>query len=218
MMKLFKGEYDAFLCCSLADEYLNGSSDDDELLNELMVQLAPLVGLVARSRISTEVPVESRDAVCVDAWQKAYELCKAGAVIPTDSVDSFTSFMKTTLYRAMIDSMRVSKVEVFDYGSVCIEPEYAQLPTHRQVEARIQLQQVRSIIKAVFDQDCKYVGTEGKACRFMARCLIGLVEQDPMSAQHRFKLTRARTKALLEYSRILVKSTVYSLKSSDESP
>lgn len=211
MMELFKGYYDAHFCCCLADEYQNGCKGDRELLDELLLQIAPLVGMVVKIEIGNQITGSTKDAVCCDALEKAYRLFEDGGV-PTESVRTFTSFMYTSLKRAMIDSLRESNTEIFDYAYHCAEPPMGELPTYRTVESKMQLEQVKDIVRAIFEHDCRYIGNDLCACKFMALCELGIVTADPMAAQYRFRLTRAKTKVLYQYTRVLVKTSLYAIK------
>jgi DNA-directed RNA polymerase specialized sigma24 family protein len=211
MMGLFKGYYDSHLCCCLADEYQTCSNGDRELLDELLRQLAPLAGIVAKLEMGRHLVGTSIDSLCCDALEKAYKLFEDGEV-PTDSARVFTSFMYTSMKRAMIDSLRESNTEIFDYGYQCKEPPLGELPTHRNVDSRLQLEQIKDIVRAIFAHDCRYVGKELCACKFMALCELGLLRADPMTAQYKFRLTRSKAKILHQYTKILVKTSLYAVK------
>lgn len=213
MLAQFDGRYDPYITCHLADEYQNGSKGDRALLTELLLQLSPLVGIVSKLEIGHHIPGDSRDSLCVDALEHVWQLLENGSV-PTDSSRQFTSFLYTTIKRAMIDSLRECAMQVFDFGEICEEPPMGSVSSYKAVDARIQVEQIKEIVRAVFEHDCRFVGKELCACKFMALCMLGHLKQDPMAAQHRFKLTRARAKVLHQYTRIQVKATLYLLKSS----
>lgn len=215
MMQQFDGHYDAHLCCCLADEYQNGCKGDQELLHELLIQISPLVGMVSKLEVSRHIAGESRDSLCVDALAHVWELFESSS-IPTDHIRQFTSFLYTTIKRTMIDSLRDCALQVFDFGAECEDPPYGELPTYKQVDARVQLGQIKLLVKAIFDHDCRFVGKERQACKFMVLCQLGMLNQDPMAAQHRFKLTKLRAKQLHAYARIQVKSLLYLLKDMHE--
>ena len=216
MVRLFEGSYDPVLSCALADEYQNGCKGDRELLQELLLQVAPLVGIVASTEIKQDRLVgESLEGLKCDALTKLFEEFEDGGV-PTDCVRSFTSFLYTSIKRAMIDTIRRSAEKVIEPDELLLESFSGRVPGHREVEARIHLRQLTDLIKSLVENDCRFVGPEKDACCYMALCELGYMSADPMAAQYKFSLTRRRTKALLKYTRVLVKTSLYYYKDLDE--
>lgn len=214
-MKIFRASYDPHLCCSLADEYQNGSKGDRSLLDELLHQIAPLIGMVACMEVQSDnLDGGSLEELQCDALVKAYEMFEDQGV-PTDCERTFTAFMYTSIKRALIDSIRTHSCRKIEVCDVRFETLTARMPSYMDVERRIQVFQVIETIHAMVRHDCRFTGKEQAACYYMAKCELGHLNADPMTAQHRFSLSRKRATQLAKHTRVLVKSSLYFYKDAD---
>ena len=215
-MRYFKGSYDPDLCCALLDEYQTGGRKDRAILQELLLQVAPLIGLVAKYEVRGHVPGETIETLMCDALEKIFEMIECGLCdLPADDPTTLKSFLYTAAKRAMIDTLRMSRQQMFDCWELCYEPHQTRLSSYIDVENRLYLLQIREIAKSLFNHDLRFSGKEREACEYMAMCIMGFTKADPMSAQHRFRLTRGKTKKLLQLTQIRIKTAYYVVRELD---
>lgn len=209
----FEGPYDSFLALSLC-EYHNGHKGDRELLNELLLQTAPLVGIVTKVEIGRSTLDEDIEVLQGEALEACYWLFESGEV-PTVTSKAFTNFLYTKIRWSLIDSIRRSREQIFDYWKISEEPGSKYGKTYEELESEIYIEQVKKIVRSILDHDIRHTGKDKEACKYIALCLLGFLNHDPMSAQFRFKLSRARTSQLIQYTQILVKTTSYAVRDMD---
>lgn len=214
MENQFEGHYDSALACGLGESYQNGNKGDRSLMQELLLQVAPLVGIVSKSTIGSATLNENIDVLRSDALTSCFFLFEAGEV-PTGTSKVFTYFLYTKIRWSFVDSIRRNREQVFDLWKISEEPTTVVGRTYSDVESEIYIEQVKRMVKSILDHDIRHTGKDKEACKYIAMCLLGFFTHDPMSAQFRFRLSRHRTKQLVQYTQILVKSTSYAVRDLD---
>jgi len=205
--------YDPYLAFSLCSAYRE--SKDKEVLEILLKQLVPLIDMVLKSEVRSLVHSEDSEMLKCDALVKVYEVISAFD-IPSESPSGFTSFLYTVIHRSFIDSLRRSKSKVFDIGSISLVPTSGRLRSHKDVEDSIYINQFILLVQSLLEQDIRYTGKERSACVYMSQCMLGINHNDPMSAQHIFRLSKHRCKYLAQYIQILLRSISCWLRELDE--
>jgi len=209
MATLFDGDYDSALSCAVAEEYF--ISGDPSALDTLIPLVAPLINVVLKSYITEHTLNEDPAVLRSDTLSDVFDLL-IGKSVPTTNPKAFTYFLMTRIRWSIHDSIRRSRGQVFDYWKISEDPvslsNYADR-AHQSTEWKIYADQAKSIIKSIIDEDIRFSGKDKKACQYAALCILGLSAQDPLSIQFRFKLTRVRAEMLVQYTKILVKSSTY---------
>lgn len=212
MAKIFDGYYDATLSRALAEEYQ--TSGDEEALDVLVEQIAPLINVVLNQYITRYSLDEDPNVLKSDTLGDIFDLL-VKKCIPTENTRVFTNFLFTRIRWSLSDSIRRSKEQVFDYWKVTDDPtelNSALNKAHENIEFKIYAEQITSILKSMINEDIRFSGKDRLACQYVSMCLLGYYTHDPMSIQFRFKLTRARAEMLVKYTTILVKNSTYELR------
>jgi len=216
LSSLFTAQYDAVHSCTLAEEYQYGDECTDNDLNTLLISVAPLARIVLYREFSdNHLENEYGESLCCDALSRAYKLLETCSV-PTSNHKVFSAFLYVAMKRAMLDSMRITRQEWFNFDYECKRPPLGNILDYTHVESYIQFNQLLSIVQAIFFHDCKYTGNSRLCCVHMSKCILGIDKGDPLSTRYRYNITRLRAQKLLIYTRILLKCTMYTVRSLNE--
>jgi hypothetical protein len=216
MMGVFDGTYDSYLALSLYSAYSNGSRTRD-VLNELLLQVGPLVAIVSKAEIGPNSIGEGNlDALRVEALERVYEVFE-DLIIDTDDPREFTAYLWTTIRRAMLRSIAhdsklwdfaSSETEVEDYGLPCEEINLA--------ETRLYLSSFYELVYSVFKSDLRLLNNEREASLYFARCALSGNPPSANSLRFRFKLPRAKARFVASYSRCALKSAEHLVRQIDD--
>ena len=206
-MNIFRGRYDADACRELAERYQGG---DSSLIDKLLKHTSPYVGIIVRTDFKNTSEV-SVDELCSDSLTAIYVMYRKG-IVPTSNAAVFTGYLKTIIRRSCFKTIFDAIPREFEYGDVCGKIMHSRLPCHEDVEAKIQWDQTREHVMSLFEHDCRFVGNEFDACRYMARCLLGELPRNPLTAKRRFRLSADMTNNLLHHTKVLLYSSLYMVK------
>jgi DNA-directed RNA polymerase specialized sigma24 family protein len=203
---LYSRRYSAADALALAILYY--SDPEPEVLNELIRAVAPLVGMVSLKEIGKTIHYNDLDTLRAGALVKAYELLSAQAV-PLNSEGAFSAFLYRAARYAMIDVLRDSPHQTFEYEIAAIREQTTVPGPELAVEPGLWYNQVRELILNAFKEDCRFVGKEREACLLVARALLDYTDHNPLSIQFRYRLTKQKTKKLIQYTQIALRMAFY---------
>jgi hypothetical protein len=199
--------------CRCYYESNNGHTED--ILTELLLQSGNLVNLVLWSEIGPSIGKCNFDFLKAEAIGHLFFIYQSKQV-PVDNEKSFMCYLWTSVKHAMILAIKHKlRSQEFEYWRVCEEPAQGRLEDFDNAETRLYWSQVRSLVYDVFKSDIRFNGKEKEACVFMASCILGITNMDPMAARFRFRLHKQRTKFLLAYTRYLLRSAALLVKRVD---
>lgn len=218
-MDIFDGTYDDYLACALCGTYRNGVSKEHKpaVLDELIRQLAPLVGIVFRFEIDPTLCYDDYAILKAEALESLYFLItESCAAIPTDSPRVFTAYMWTTIKRSMMTSIRGTQSQIFDVWLMCHDternPNTGHIDRHEDAEIRLYLDQFHDLVLSTAINDIRFTGKEREACILIGKCLLGLSDLHPMAARVYYKLSKNRASFLVSYMEHLLKQASYSIR------
>ena len=204
--------YDDFLTYSLAEDYAR--TRDPEVLNDILLQLSPLVNTVVVVEIGDNVMGTTKEELKVDALSRLYEILFNGWY-PLNHPQVFKNFMYRAAHRTMIDHLRKSMPQVFNCWKKCTQP-YPEPSRPDDANYHIYAAQIRKMILELFESEIRFKGKDREACIFMARCLLGFARSNPLIARAKYTLTTRRCEYLLGYVRLMIKRISYWFKEFDE--
>lgn len=213
---LFTGHFDQEIAYDLYVIYRQEQSCFPE---ELVRQLASLVAKVFRIDFAPADRIDQDEASLMqaDALEHLYLSISQGNVqMRQDTSSNFRSYLWVTARNAMLMSMRTMKSSEFDLWEGCAEPEVGRLITQHDSEQRLYINELRVLTLSAFKADVRFSGDDARACVFIASCFLGLHDLDPMAAKAKYKLTDAKTKFLMQYTRCALQSSVYAVREIDE--
>lgn len=219
-MEVFDGLYDSFLALSMYESYSNGSRTND-VLNELLRQIGPLIAIVAKAEIGPNSMGEGNfDVLRVEALERVYEVFES-RIIDTDDPREFTAYLWTTIRRAMLRTIErearpwdydgkhtYSDVDIDDVGTTCTALLCA--------EAKLYLSSFNQIVYSVFKADMRLTGSERDAALYVAKQM--LAEDPPTSGTIRFRfgLSKARARFVTSYTRCSLKTSRIAVRRVDD--
>lgn len=221
-MDVFDAIYDSHLACSIFAAWKNGASvcDKKMLLQELLLQLAPLVNVIAIAEMNPALGEANIEVIKMEALEYVFFTLTQEYVPVHISCDhrTFTGYFWTMIKRGMIKSFhRTCDAQVFDYSQICSEhPPAGRVPRHEDAEIRLYIDQFHKLVLETAINDIRFEGKEKKACIFIGKCLLGLLDLHPLSARFRYNLPKQRALFLVQYMEHLLKRTAYTVKQIDE--
>lgn len=219
-MEAFNALYDSHLACSLFAAWKNGVSDKQAILQELLLQLAPLVTIVTRYEINPTINEIDIEVLKMEALEYVFFALTQEYIPPHIKEDhqTFTRYFWTMIKIALIHSFhRTCDAQVFDFSLVCAEhPPAGRVTQHEDVEIRLYIGQFHKLVLTTAINDIRFHGKEKKACIFIGKCLLGLLDLHPQSARFRYGITKPRAQFLVQYMEHLLKRAAYAVKQIDE--
>jgi len=214
---LFTGYFDEEIAYDLFGLYCRGELNP--FPDELIRQLAALVAKVFRIDFAPTDRIDLYEASLMqsDALEHLYLVVSQGDIqMRRDTSGNFRSYLWATARNAMLMSMRTMKCSEFDLWEGCAEPETGRLITQHDSEQKLYFNELRVLTLSAFKADVRFSGNDARACVFIASCFLGFCDLDPMAAKARYKLTDAKTKFLMQYTRCALQSSVYAVRAIDE--
>lgn len=205
---LFEGYYDADLAFDLYKAYKESSSDK-HLLNELLHQFGLLVGKVFLVEFGTSIEDFDKDVLLSEALEHLYLVVANNDPISSPSAVSFMNYMWRAAKNSMLQGIRKLHHQEFDFWKVCSEPHQSSLPTYKNAESSIYIQQLRKMAFRIFVADLRFVGREQEACIFMARCIMYPSGINPTAAAAMYKLSKQKTRYLFQYTKYLLQRSIF---------
>lgn len=199
---MFDEAYDRESAFALYLEYEDG---DDSVLGELLEKICPLIRIVFKMEIGPS-KAGDREVLEGEALEELYRVIE-GKYPPTDHQGSFTKFLCTVATRSMMDSINRCKPQTFEFWRVCRTP-YQSDHSIAIVESRIQQEQIHKLIRRDCKERVRFLGIEKEACEYIIDCLLNFNKEDASLVKRRFSFSSVRSKYLIRYCTILVKSAL----------
>lgn len=220
-MEAFNTLYDSFLACCVYESWREApeGKSKEVLLSELLMQLAPLATIVAIDTCNPNIGDENIYILKSEALEYVFFVLKQ-EYIPeyiTRNTGTFTGYFWTTIKRGIIKSYHASYEDsVFDYAEAGTTPPTARLDRHEDADIRLYMNKFYRLVLSAAINDIRFVGNERKACVFMCKCILGLLEFHPLSARVRYKIPKSRAMFLLQYTEHVIKQAMITVEQIDE--
>jgi hypothetical protein len=213
--------YDAHLACGLFAAWKQcGKCEKRAMLQELLLQLAPLVDIVAASELNPNLGDGTIDVLKSEALEHVF-FTLAQEYIPSriaENPRTFTGYFWTMIRIGLIRSLhRTCDPQVFDFYLVCSDPPCGRLCKHEDVETRVHIRQFYDLVLHTAINDIRFEGKERRACIYIGKCLVGVFDLHPLSARFRYKLPKSKVVFLIQYMEHLLRRTAYELRQLDVS-
>lgn len=209
MANSYSGPFDRQFAFYLYKEYQDYS--DRDILNELLIQLRPLVGQVYKRYIHGKVLVEEPRVLKNDALSRLFELFSNKSIFSEDPTQ-FDVFLRRVIYRTFIDSIRRARFSIRDCDAQDIASMQSHFDSIKAVENKLVSAKIVSIIYRFVESDIRFDGTDHTVCKFIALCKLGVISQNPEAAIYRFRIGKNKFDVLSKYVGVLIKIASYDVE------
>lgn len=190
MEKYFLVDYDADLALALYEDYIYGN---EEVLDELIAQLLPLVRIVQRKYFASSGTTSG--SIEADALHELHRIVVGGG-IPHDHPKVFSKFIVTCLKRAMLRSLETYSPEIFDYEEAGSYPYTDSFINPHEIESKIHYEQIKVEICDTLKKDIRFVGRDREACYYIIDAFLGYSDLREGVLRSKCKLSSRRLKYL----------------------
>ena len=212
--KLFDNKempFDRDLSLDLYKMYL--STNREDVLEELLLQIIPLINIVCKLDIDYTVGECNLPMLKTEAIEHIFFKLRE-ARFPVDNPRTFMNYLWVMIRNAMVQAIR-DNLSSKPFQSWVYVPPTGRIEDFDDAEARLYASQLRYHMFNIFKADIRFVGNERDACIFMAECMLGFRKLDPMTARFRFRLSRPRVNFLYQYVRYLLKNAAHAVRQID---
>jgi len=197
----FNQLYDEDLAFAMYLEYEEG---DDSILNDLIIQLCPLIRKVSNLEIGSNHG-NNLSIVEGEALVKIYELV-ASRSIPTTHPKVFSRYIFTSALRKMRDIFKELQPQVLDFRNGCARVPGCTIPGFGDKDNEIYEDQAHKVVREMVTGKIRFIGNERSACLDILDSVLGYSRTDPMIVKGRYKLCNKAARYFERYIRILVKA------------
>ena len=166
----FVGNFDSYEIYEAFLAYKETNSIDE--LNILLKTLLPLIGYVARSSFTTVDPL-TLDFYCTEALGRIYDLFVCRKIKAANTSTKLVNYCKIIIYNTIINYILSEERGLGKHATtIDVENLWCRLPCYVDVDSKMELNQKLNLVLSIFKQDIRYSGKKGKACCYIAECIV----------------------------------------------